>query len=159
MPDRFFIKNECYLLQMEYIKDVATNATVLFRLCKFTEKHIACQYRNITLYLTPRFPWSSFLHPSNQKFFFRFNKIIDESFDYYQRRSITRTPQSVLIKLWEIILTCRSKILYNILFGDKTLVMISGNSDCSNAVDHSDHRDLVCVVFKIQNTFISFVSY
>jgi len=158
MPDRFFIKNECYLLQMEYSK-VATDATVLFRLCKFTEKHIACQYRNIAPYSTPRSPWSSLLHPRNQKFFFRFNKIIHESFDYYQRRSIIRTPQSVLIKLWEIILTCRSKILYNILFEDKTLVTISGNSDCSDAVDHSDHRDLVCVVFNIQNAFISFASY
>jgi len=118
---------------MEYTKDVATDATVLFRLCKFTEKHIACQYRDIALYLTPRSPWSSLLHPRNQKFFFRFNKIIDESFDYYQRRSITRTPQSVLIKLWETILTCRSKILYNILFEDKTLVMISGNSDRSES--------------------------
>jgi len=80
---------------MEYTKDVATDATVLFRLCKFTEKHIACQYRNIAPYLTPRSPWSSLLHPRNQKFFFRFKKIIHESFDY-QRRSITRTPQSVL---------------------------------------------------------------
>jgi len=43
--------------------------------------------------------------------------------------------------------------LYNILFEDKTLVMISGNSDCSDAVDHSDHRDLVCV-FKVQNMLL-----
>jgi len=49
--------------------------------------------------------------------------------------------------------------LYNILFEDKTLIMISGNSDCSDAVDYSDHRDLVCVVFKVQNAFTSFVSY